>query len=310
MLRVFSLLTSSDDSSPVTGMSAATQLLTPRLQPTARIGQDDFVQQDPWRQRSRTATAVTVLSLVALLNAIGLLIVARRLVGALDENFPRDAMLLTAVVVTAIVAFSRIAWRRAFPSRMGSLLRRSWGEQIVGWGSSLGLGLVAVGCCYPAYRNSDWIIWLPMFVADQLWRQSFFDAGHPLMRLVIGLEEDSEESSTVSLPSASELAQLRQEEIVQHLYRVRNEDGSELIYGTLRADFQTGQRSAVLHVGFCPPLPYLPEIEAEALPGSEARLKIVQSLAHGARLNVRLPSTPVEDCHVWIDMAATPVAKV
>ena len=252
---------------------------------------------------------MTVLSLVALLNAIGLLIVVRRLVGALGNDLPRDAMLLTAVVMTAIVAFARIAWRRAFPLRKSGLLRRPWGDHFVGWGSSVGLALVALGCCYPAYLNSDWLIWLPMLVADQFWRQSFFDAGDPLLRLADEPEkEDDDHSSTVKFPSPAQPAKLPQEEIVQRLYRVRNEDGSELIYGTLRADFQTGQRTAVLHVGFCPPLPYLPEIEAEALPGSEARLKIVQALAHGARLNVRLPSTPTEDCHVWIDMAATPVA--
>ena len=288
-------------------MSAVSQLSSADIQQEARIGLGEFVHQDPWQHRSRIATAVTVLSLVGLLDAIGLLIVARRLVGALDANLPRDAMLLTAVVMTALVAFARLAWRRAFPLKMYGPLQRSWGEQFVGWGSSLGLALVAVGCCYPAYLNSDWLIWLPMLVADQLWRQSFFDAGHPLVRLAEEPEEADDET-TMTFPEPAQSPQPLDEEIVQHLYRVRNDDGSELIYGTLRADFQSGQRTAVLHVGFCPPLPYVPEIEAEALPGSEARLKIVQALAHGARLNVRLPSTPVEDCHVWIDMAATPVA--
>ncbi|MCH8839461.1 MAG: hypothetical protein IH831_02045 [Planctomycetes bacterium] len=297
-------------------MSAGSQLASPRLQQKTslqqkpRLQQDDFVHQDPWHQSSRTATVVTVLSLVALLNAIGLLVVVRRLVGALGGDLPRDAMLLTAVVITATVACARIAWRRAFPLRKSGLLQRSWGDQFVGWGSSVGLALVAVGCCYPAYHTSDWLIWLPMLVADQFWRQSFFDAGDPLLRLAEEPGKVLDPSSTVKFPSPAKpakSAQQWQEEIIQRLYRVRNEDGSELIYGTLRADFQTGQRTAVLHVGFCPPLPYLPEIEAEALPGSEARLKIVQALAHGARLNVRLPSTPTEDCHVWIDMAATPV---
>ena len=289
-------------------MTAATQLASPRLQQNAQIGLDDFVQQDPWQKRSHTATAITVLSVITLLNAVGLLIVVRRLMGALASELPRDAMLFTALVVTALMAFARLAWRRAFPLQEGGLLERSWGELYVGWGSSLGLALVAVGCCYPAYRNTDWLIWLPMLVADQLWRQSFFDAGYPLVRF----DNDTEDSvveSTLSFPVPAASVQLPQENIVQHLYRVRNEDGSELVYGTLRADFQKGQRTAALHVGFCPPLAYLPEIEAEAIPGSEVRLKVVQALAHGARLNLRLPSTPVEDCHVWIDMAATPMAE-
>lgn len=265
------------------------------------------MHQDPWHQSSRTATAVTILSLVAMLNAIGLLIAIRRLLGALSTDLSRDVMLLTAVVTTAIVAFARIAWRRAFPLRIGETPQYSWQDDFVGWGSSAGLILVALGCCYPAYRTSDWLIWLPMLVADQFWRQSFFDAGHPLLRLADELEMEEELSSTVKFPAPADTTDSRlQEGIVQQLYRVRNEDGSELIYGTLRADFQAGQRTAVLHVGFCPPLPYLPEVEAEALPGSEARLKVVQALSHGARLNVRLASTPVEDCHVWIDMAATP----
>lgn len=252
-------------------------------------------------------TAVTILSLVALLAAVGLLISARRLVGALANELPRDAMLLTAVVMTAIVAFARIAWRRAFPLRRDGTSELAWGDQLVGWGSSLGLLFAAVGCCYPAYRTSDWLIWLPMLVADQLWRQSFFDAGQTRLRLAAGTDNLSDEASTVRFPKLTDEPQ--QNHIVQQLYRVRDEDGSEVIYGTLRADFQTGQRTAVLHVGFCPPLPYLPEIEAAALPGSDIRLKVAQALAHGARLDVRLSETPTEDCHVWIDMAATPAAS-
>ena len=96
------------------------------------------------------------------------------------------------------------------------------------------------------------------------------------------------------------------EEIVQQLFRVRDEQGHEVVYGTLRADFQAGQRTAVVHVGFCPPLSHLPEIEVEAVPGSAARIRVVQAFAHGTRLEVRLPAPAEADCHAWIDMAAMP----
>lgn len=282
----------------------ATSFASAKRGSTARLGRRDFVRQDPWRKQSQTTTAATVLSLVSLLVAVGLLIAGRRLAGALTHELSRDIMLLTAIVMTAIVAFARIAWRRAFPLRIDGTVKLTWGDLFVGWGSSAGLLLAAVGCCYPAYELSDWLIWLPTLVADQLWRQSFFDADQPQLRLT---ETDTEpqEAATVrySMPT-----QQAQDEIVQQLYRVRDGQGREVIYGTLRADFHPGQRTAVLHVGFCPPLDYLPEIEAAALPDSVARLKVVQALAHGARLDVKLLETPSEDCHVWIDMAATPAA--
>ena len=36
------------------------------------------------------------------------------------------------------------------------------------------------------------------------------------------------------------------------------------------------------------------------------KIKVVQALAHGTRLDVRLPSLAQSDCQVWIDMAARP----
>ena len=104
--------------------------------------------------------------------------------------------------------------------------------------------MVALGCCYPAYLNSDWLIWLPMLVADLFWRQSFFDAGDPLLRLADEPEkEDDDQSSTVKFPSPTQPAKLRQEEIVQRLYRVRNEDGSDSLRRNKSADRMIRPRS-------------------------------------------------------------------
>jgi len=262
-------------------------------------------------------------------NAVGLLLVVRRFVGALGEELPRGAMLLTAIVAGAVVACVRIIWRKKFPlSFEGEELELSAmqrvGDRAVGYGSSLSLVFLAVGCCYPANLTSDWLIWLPLLVSDQFWRQSFFDAGNPERGLsepgldLEGLEEDLQNESVLAalIPTendtlaASEEENLAEgaEEIVQQLFRVRDELGQEVIYGTLRADFLEGQRTAVVHAGFCPPLSHLPEIEAESFRGPAARIKVVQALAHGTRMDVRLTSPASRDCHVWIDMAATPVS--
>ena len=246
---------------------------------------------------------MSVGSVVAALLTVGLLIVARRLTGALNTDLPRDTMLLLAVGAAATLASTRIAWRRSFPLETPADL--SFADQLLGWASSAALALLAIGCCYPANRTADWLIWLPILVADQLWRQNFFDAGEPWVPKSDDLEKNNLWLQAAPTPVLADAPQ--HDDIVQQLYRVRDEQDGEVIYGTVRADFVAGQRIAVVHVGFCPPLAHLPEIEAEALPGFTAKIKVAQALAHGTRLDVRL-STPAQDaCQVWIDMSARPV---
>jgi len=273
---------------------------------------------------SRQVLVTPVVTLIALLNAIGLLIALLRFAGALSDDLPRGAVLLAAVAATATVAVTRIAWRRLFPLEEAPSLDihsspHNW-DAIIGWGSSLALLLLAVGFCYPGNLTSDWLIWFPALVADQFWRQTFFDAGHPALSPGIAtadfdddFDDDFDEAldqrlaATLAFPANYEQEEYESsEQIVQQLYRVRDGRGQEIVYGTVRADFEVGQRTAIVHVGFCPPLSHLPEIEAESLPGTSARIKIVQALAHGTRLEVRLPAPAETDCHVMIDMAATP----
>jgi len=258
----------------------------------------------PWQFRARPALFVSVGLSIAVLLSVGLLISARRLLGALATDLSPDAMLVTALVSAMLVAFARIAWRRNFPLETPADL--SFTDQLLGYGSSVALALLAVGCCYPANRTVDWLIWLPILVADQLWRQNFFDAGEPWVPASADSEFENAEllMPTIMTPTTLAIAASPQhDDIVQQLYRIRDEQDCELIYGTLRADFVAGQRTAVVHVGFCPPLAYLPEIEAEVLPGSVAKIKVAQA----TRLDVRLSAPAATDCQVWIDMAARPI---
>jgi len=254
----------------------------------------------PWQFRVRPVLFVTVSSIVAILVLIGGLLLARRLTGAFSADLPAQTMLFFALGAASTLAFSRIAWRRSFPLETPEDL--SFTDQVFGWTSSAALALLAIGCCYPANRTSDWLIWLPILVADQLWRQNFFDAGEPWT--------PSGEDVPIATATLAIANTPQHENMVQQLYRLQDEPGSEVIYGTLRADFVTGQRTAVVYVGFCPPLAHLPEIEAEALPGSLAKIKVVQALAHGTRLDVRLPAPAQTDTQIWIDIAARPAGTL
>jgi hypothetical protein len=209
--------------------------------------------------------------------------------------------------------------------------------------------LLAVGCTYPAEHLGDWMVWLPLLVADQFWRQSFFDGGKPAARsgsaangsrktagkrrkaaapttssggavsirpaanpplasrteqpIQSGKQEPPDIVSITAESSGSHASDPDQQ-LLQQLFRVRNAAGQETIYGTLRADFERGQRNASLYVGFCPPLAHPPRVEAEPVDGPAATLKVVQALAHGARVDLRLDRPASAECHVLVDLAA------
>lgn len=67
----------------------------------------------------------------------------------------------------------------------------------------------------------------------------------------------------------------------------RTTDDAEQIEGWVRVEFAAGQREAVVHVAFCPPLPGIPEIETEDLEGTDLEIRVAAAFAFGARLSVR-----------------------
>ncbi len=291
----------------LSAMSLGHTMTTPTLEPVG--------SNVPWQFRVRPALFVAVASIVAIFTAIGGLFLVRRLTGALNAHLSLQTMLLVALTAAATLAFSRIAWRRNFPLETPEDLSTT--DRVLGWASSAALLLLAIGCCYPGNQTTDWLIWLPLLVADQFWRQNFFDAGEPW---VPSDEEEIElpTSPTIALTDTPQRDSSQLKNIVQQIFREQDEQGHDIIYGTVRADFVAGQRTAVVHVGFCPPLAYLPEIEAETLPGpllqnsldqvSPAKIKVVQALAHGTRLDIRLPKAATDDGQLWIDLAARPEA--
>lgn len=114
---------------------------------------------------------ITVLASMVTLNLVGLLLVIRRFSGAFHEPFPTGPMLLTALVSTTLVAYGRNGWRRHIAwrgchERQDRNARQAMGTSHdcpraesryenshwthwnpwIGWASSMGLALMAVGC--------------------------------------------------------------------------------------------------------------------------------------------------------------------
>jgi hypothetical protein len=64
-------------------------------------------------------------------------------------------------------------------------------------------------------------------------------------------------------------------------------DGREMIEGEVSVDFAAGQKEAVVHLSFCPPLASSPEIHAEDGLGGDVEIRAEASHPYGARLILR-----------------------
>ncbi|MBX3434254.1 MAG: hypothetical protein KF847_13105 [Pirellulales bacterium] len=258
--------------------------------------------------RDRRALLALLAGLAAIF-AVGAVLSIRRLFGPAEEPLPLALLLTTAITAVVIVDGGRRVWRHLWPR--AATPRLAWQDQALGWTGSAALLLLAVGCCYPGDRTSEWIVWLPLLIADQFRRQIFFDRGasgvaEPAAQGGVASHGEADPSGSTPDLGEATLADEPRDDLLQQLFRVRDEQGVESVYGTVSAEFVPGQRHAVLHVGFCPPLERVPEVEAEASEGPDARIKVLQAYAHGVRLEVRLQEPARQPSRVTVDLAATP----
>ncbi len=77
-------------------------------------------------------------------------------------------------------------------------------------------------------------------------------------------------------------------DVIQQITRRRAVDGREALSGWIRVPLAAGQRSASVHVAFCPPLPHAPQMTVQQCEGPPARIRAVQVLPYGTRLDVKL----------------------
>jgi hypothetical protein len=206
----------------------------------------------------RTVAAL-VIGILTTLYAVALLLIARRAMGAFPTELPWPILLTTATAAFAVITGLRILWRRTFPESTA-------GDQWIGWGASLTLVLIAGGLSFPGHER-DWLVWLPLLVADQFLRHRLFPG-------------DRTTAFIAAKPQAIA------ENFLQEITRTRGDNGREIVQAMLRADFVPDQRTATVYVGFCPPLASQPELTIEPVTGADC--KIMQAFPHGVRIDVRL----------------------
>ncbi len=95
--------------------------------------------------------------------------------------------------------------------------------------------------------------------------------------------------SSVESEHAEELEESEEfdEGITQQLVRRRTDEGTDRLEGTFLVEFPENQRTASVHVPFCPAFEGTPKIDVVLLDGEDATLSVVKPKPFGVRIDAK-----------------------
>lgn len=249
------------------------------------------------------AAALGLWTTLALLTAV---VASRRFAGAYTGPLPTGV--LAVAVLLAVTASVAALWlfRRDRSAKGDPALGKAglpgdiiaWSPEITAWGlptlftltiaaqptaAQLGtlLALSAMGAISLGIAVLETTVWWQTLLSEPPITPPL-----PTPLPVVSSEPTFEPIATEEEPIADDEQEVADESTTQWMTRRKEADG-ESIEGTVRVEFASGQREAVLHVTFCPPLSAVPEVEFECVDGEDWQIKPEAALPYGLRIQVR-----------------------
>jgi hypothetical protein len=235
--------------------------------------------------------ATAVWSGMVIVSAV---LASRKLAGALTEQVsPLVACLaVTGAAGLSLLAYLLFQWTRGAAARKSAQIAAG----IVTVLPPFALGLILLPGHSPfgaSYVTSLLLLAIVAIVALSKGQRVEESAG----QAESGEQKDASLTSP-SQPSASDssLQKVEQPSIVnpqsssdnrQWMTRSVGADGWECIEGAVKVDFAAGQKQAMIHLAFSPPLLEQPDVECEALDESDVRFKVAAVHPYGARIEAK-----------------------
>jgi hypothetical protein len=247
-------------------------------------------------------------ALLALLGAVALTFLLRRLSGALIEPLSSLGLMTVAAAIVSMVAayralvtrikYSVLSTRYASvpahhaPSALAFCLVLPSLAALTALASLSIAGTPIVGLV---------LAWLLLIAAEIcLWLAYLGPElrGGGLRPSMIPPTECPAEPDEAEMPDG----------LVQQVTRTIDAD-RESIHALLSAQVQAGDRLGVVHIAFCPPLAALPELTAHAIDADDAEVRITQTEMFGARLEVRLPREQASARSLVVELLGSATAR-
>lgn len=233
--------------------------------------------------RSRALLAAGTLASAILLGSIAVL-AQRRLAGVLVDPLAAGAFLGVALLLVPLAGAAAVTLDYLFAPRARSARAMKLALAVL---TLAGLLAIAV----PGTSAWAWLAGAVAWLAASAAVLSNERIGRLVRRANPGSPPARGSNRTVRYCADKSNVSPDADDVLQRLIRRRvSDDGMERIEGTLRCEFAPGQRTAMAHVAFCPPLPTLPRIDARlrASPTIDGTCKVAELYAHAARFEVRL----------------------
>jgi hypothetical protein len=202
---------------------------------------------------------------------------SRRLAGAMTIPLPAPLALGSSLVVAAAAIAALVWWRE---TDRNWLPRAAWWPELVTLAVTLLWGL-AVGAGTSAFTVGGLIAtWGMLIIAVGLVHGWFPEQGGCELASDVGTPDqtmnlsDSQPSTLNPQPPS-------------HWQKRVIVDGGEMIEGEASVEFQPGQKEALLHLSFCPPLTVAPEVHGEDALGGDIEIRTEAVHTFGARLSIR-----------------------
>jgi hypothetical protein len=244
--------------------------------------------------------------LLGLLIAAAIMVLWRRLAGALTHALEPGALLATGISTAAVAAAIHVVWSHRVAKRWTTW--PAWATMAI---TSLAAAALVMGLWLPGTS----LVSILAVVAILMFEEVVGWVWHVRRNVVLGGADirvcPPSQERRESLSRRGEPADgPPPEEVVQQLTRTRTADETEELRGWLRVPFAAGQRTASVHLAFCPPLAAVPELAVEQIDGPEARLKTAQLLPYGARIDLKLAASSASAGTVLLEFVArAPIGK-
>jgi hypothetical protein len=263
------------------------------------------------------------LTLLAMLTLAGILLLVRRLSGALVEPLP----VFTLFAVGMLLAGAGLLIRRV----LAHDAELSQWQFALGCAVSMAVLFWMLAITLPGTNPLGLVLFCGVILLEEGWSWGRFRAangssvpspaasavetaeipGAPPQRPSPALADESPLNALAEKvgvdaraggDEASDDCVLYDESVSQHIVRRREESG-EVITGWVRVEFAQAQRVAAAHVAICPPLERNPTCEAEQQDGPAAEVKVTQAMPYGVRLEVKLDEPAEEATSVIVEFA-------